>query len=54
METIAMTGAETGARAGVGTCTGEGREAETGIGTELGGPGIWSGAEVEGKVWRWD
>lgn len=30
-----MTGAETGARAGVGTWTGEGREAETGIWAEL-------------------
>lgn len=36
VDTTAMMGAETGARAGVGTWTGEGREAETGIGTELG------------------
>lgn len=35
VDTTAMTGAETGARAGVGTWTGEGREAEAGIWAEL-------------------
>lgn len=38
VETTAMRGAETGARAGVGTWTGEGREAEMGIWEELEGP----------------
>lgn len=59
VDTTAMTGAETGARAGVGTWTGEGRDAETGIWAELEGPemgakagagaatGIWRGAEVK-------
>lgn len=36
VDMTAMTGAETGARAGVGAWTGEGREAEMGTGTELG------------------
>lgn len=35
VDTTAMTGAETGARAGVGAWTGEGREAETGIWAKL-------------------
>lgn len=35
VDTTAMTGAETGARAGVGTWTDEGSEAETGNGVEL-------------------
>lgn len=35
VDTTAMTGAETGARAGVGAWTEEGREAEPGICAEL-------------------
>lgn len=45
VDTTAMTGAETGARAGVGTATGEGREAETGIWTGL--VVTWTGGLTE-------
>lgn len=38
LDTTAMRGAETGARAGVGTWTGEGREAEAGTWAEFKGP----------------
>lgn len=59
VDTTAITGAETGARAGVGTWTGEGREAETGIWVLLDKPEtgakagagavtcIWTGTEVK-------
>lgn len=55
VDTMAMTGAETGARADVGIWTGEGSEAETGICAESWEPGL---AETGGRgedvcIWRW-
>lgn len=56
MDTTAMTGAETGARADVGIWAGEGSEAETGICAEGWEPGL---AETGGRgggvcIWRWE
>lgn len=50
---LAMTGADTGARAGVGTWTGDGREAETGIWAALTRPetGAKAGAGAAMCIW---